>query len=178
MNLAPKTELEAYELLLIMHLEGMLGSLRRLKPEHWDWTPDQAAPTPRTVAVHAWQWLMCDRQHIDEPDATKHSNVLEPPADCAEFCDAFQLEIENWRRLLRDLTPEDLSQPRQQFGFTEVEMNVRFFIGHMVQNVIYKHGQFSEVYFALGYDGVEPYSAPFPNAIYEKVRQAAEQSAS
>lgn len=170
MNLTPSTELESAETLLMGHLESMLRGLRKLKPEHWDWTPDQAAPTPRTVSVHAWQWLMCDRQHIDEPDFTKHVKVAEPPEDTEQFCTAFQEEIENWRQLLRRLTPEDLAAPRYQFGETEYPMNVRYFIGHMVQNVIYKNGQFAEVFYALGYDGTGPYTAPFPNAIYDEVR--------
>ncbi len=170
MDLALPTELACYEFLLIMHLEAMLGRLRMLKPEHWDWTPDQAAPAPRTVAVHAWQWLMCDRQHIQEPDVRKHEHVLEAPSDPAEFCALFGQEIENWRQLLRTLTPEQLNEPRRQFGLSE-PMNVRFFIAHMIQNVIYKNGQFSEVFFALGYDGTDPYEAPFPNPIYTQVRQ-------
>ena len=171
MNLAPKSEIETYELFLIMHMENMLRSLRKLKPEHWDWTPNQAAPSPRTIAIHTWQWLMCDRQHIDEPDFSKHVNVELPPDDTVALCDAFAVEIENWRQLLKGLTPEFLMEPRRQFGMEETDMNIRFFIGHMLQNVIYKHGQFSEVFFALGYDGTEPYSAPYPNDIYDKVRQ-------
>src|SRR5471030_32561 len=170
MNFAPQTELESYEVLLIVHLEAMLRGLRRLKPEHWDWTPNQAAPTPRTVAVHAWQWLMCDRQHINMPDYRLHINVAEPPESIEAFCVAFELEIEEWRQLLRRLTPDELLEPRYQFGSTEYEMNVRYFIGHMIQNVIYKHGQFSEVFYALGYDGTEPYTAPFPNPIYDAIR--------
>jgi hypothetical protein len=39
----------------------------------------------------------------------------------------------------------------------------------MIQNTIYKHGQFSTLYFALGLDGTEPYSAPFPNPIYAEI---------
>jgi len=170
MNFAPATELEGYEALLIEHLESMLRGLQRLSPEHWDWTPNQAAPTPRTVAAHAWQWLICDRQHIDEPDVSKHKNVAEPPADIDAFCDAFAEETENWRQLLRRLTPADLDSPRHQFGEQDTLMNVRHFIDHMTQNVIYKHGQFAEVFYALGYDGTVPYTAPLPNAIYEEIR--------
>jgi hypothetical protein len=171
MSYAPTTELESYELWLIGHLEGMLKKMRQFEPEHWDWTPDQAAPTPRTVAVHAWQWLICDRQHIDEPDVAKHVNVPEPPDDDEAFCAAFAEETENWRQLLRRLRPEDLVEKRYQFGETDVDMNIRFFIGHMVQNVIYKHGQLSEAFYALGCDGKQPYAAPFPNPIYDEIRQ-------
>ena len=170
MNLSFKTELESYEWLLIEHLEAMLRALRKMKPEHWDWTPDQAAPSARTAAVHAWQWLMCDRQHINEPDARKHTNVLEAPDDTDEFCRLFEEEIENWRHLLRNMDPATLDEERRQFGGDRVQLNVRFFVLHMIQNVIYKHGQLTIAFFALGYDGTEPYSAPFPNDIYDEVR--------
>jgi hypothetical protein len=159
-------EMEAYEELLCGHLQGFVARLRQLSPEQWDWTPDQAAPTPRTLAVHAWQWLICDRQHIGEPDASKHPRVPESPTDTNALCDALAEETENWRRLLRSLTPDQLQRKSFQFNYPDAHMNVRGFICHMVQNVIYKHGQFSELYFALGLDGTEPYTAPFPNPIY------------
>ena len=113
---------------------------------------------------------MCDRQHINEPDFQKHVNVVEPPQETQAFCEAFEEETENWRQLLRGLTPEDLASPRCQFGGADRPLNVRWFVGHMIQNAIYKHGQFAEVFYALGYDGTGPYAAPFPNEIYEEVR--------
>src|SRR5262245_3019970 len=141
--------MQAYEILLCGHMEGFTERLRQLSPEQWDWTPDQAAPTPRTLAVHAWQWLICDRQHIGEPEDSKHSRGPETPTDTNALCDALAEETENWRRLLRSLTPEQLKRPSTQFNYPDSPMNVRGFICHMVQNVIYKHGQFSELYFAL-----------------------------
>ena len=165
----PKTELELYERLLMMHLKTMVYRLRQMPPDKWDWTPDQAAPTTRTVAVHAWQWLICDRQHITQSDASQHTFVPEPPDDPEAFCAAFDAETENWRTMLRGLTPEELDSPRKQFNNPDSKMNVRSFIGHMIQNVIYKNGQFSELYFALGLDGTESYDAPFPNPIYEEL---------
>ncbi len=45
----------------------------RFPGDKWDWTFAPPAPTPRILATHAWQWLICDRQHIEEPDAAKHS---------------------------------------------------------------------------------------------------------
>jgi len=75
-------------------------------------------------------------------------------------------ETSEWERLLRSLTPEQLDRPGKQFNIADSKMNVRGFIGHMIQNSIYKHGQFSELFFALGLDGTEPYTAPFPNPIY------------
>ncbi len=43
--------------------------------------------------------------------------------------------------------------------------------GHMLQNCIYKHGQFSALYFALGLDSDAPYDALFPNPIYQKLHK-------
>ena len=36
----------------------------------------------------------------------------------------------------------------------------------MYQNCVYKSGQISMIYFALGLDGEGPYEADFPNPIY------------
>lgn len=162
----PTNELELYEMLLCGHLGGFVNRLRLLPADRWDWTPDQAAPTPRTLATHTWQWLQCDRQHINEPDAAKHARIPDAPADPDAMCDALAAETEEWRRLLRSLTPAQLDRRGEQFNISGAGLNVRGFIGHMIQNTIYKHGQFSELFFALGLDGTEPYSAPFPNPIY------------
>ncbi len=171
MNLVPATEIEAYEWLLIGHLQPMLTRLRMLKPEHWDWSPHPAAATPRTVAVHAWQWLQCDRQHIENPEFDSHVDVAEPPKQPEDFCVAFEAETQAWEGLFQRLTSEYLDQPRGQFS-NDGDLNVRWFILHMIQNVIYKHGQLSEVFFALGYDGDQPYTAPLPNPIYAEVRSS------
>ena len=159
-------ENKAYEVLLVMHLRTFVHELRRLPPDKWDWTPDQAAPTPRILARHTLQWLICDRQHINEPDAAKHADIPEPPQAPAAFCDALEAETQAWQALLRRLTPEQMDEIRYQFNVMEAKMTVRGFVCHIIQNTIYKHGQFSELYFALGLDGTEPYEAPFPNPIY------------
>ncbi|HLK61781.1 MAG TPA: DinB family protein [Chthonomonadaceae bacterium] len=164
----PHTENEAYELVLCGHLESFVARLRQLPPDKWDWTPDQAAPTARILAAHTWQWLQCDRQHIAEPDASKHTRIPEPPADPQAMCDAMQEETEQWRALLRGLTPEQFETDRVQFN-GNFPMNIRSFVCHMIQNTIYKHGQFTTLYFALGLDGTEAYTAPFPNPIYEEL---------
>ena len=160
--------------ILCGHLKSMEMKLRKLSAEHWDWTPAPAAPTSRTLATHAWQWLICDRQHINEADVLKHSNIPEPPADPVRMCDALAIETENWRKLITEFPEERWEEPRKQFG--NYEMTVRKFVYHMIQNTIYKNGQFSTLYYALGYDGDELYSAPFPNPIYDQVRQMAETS--
>ena len=165
----PKNEIELYEMILCGHLRNFVSRLRMLPHDRWDWTPDPAAPTPRTLAVHTWQWLQCDRQHIGEPDASKHARIPEPPSDPEAMCDALAAETDEWSRLLGSLTAADLDRPGKQFNLADNTLNVRGFIGHMIQNSIYKHGQFSEMFFALGLDGTEPYTAPFPNPIYAEV---------
>jgi hypothetical protein len=152
-----------------MHVVGFAERLRELTPEQWDYQIDIAAPSPRTLAVHAWQWLVCDRQHIHEPDLSRHVDVPEPPDDPNAMCDLLVSEADTWRDMILAMTPEQLNAPRSQFG--GYDANVRWFICHMIQNCIYKHGQFSTMYFAFGYDGTAPYSAPFPNPIYAQVRE-------
>ena len=165
-----QNENQAYAHLLCGHLEEMIYRLRQITPANWDWTPAPPAPTARTLAAHAWQWLICDRQHISEADAQKHLPVPEPPTDPDALCDALAEETERWRSLILSLTPAQFAQERHQFN--EYEMNVRDFVCHMIQNSIYKHGQLATLYFALGLDGDTPYEAPFPNSIYKQLHEA------
>lgn len=162
-------ETEAYEDLLCVHLKGMVYRLRRIPADKFDFAFAPPAPTPRVLAVHAWQWLICDRMHITEPDAAKHPRVPDPPADQAALCDVLAEETETWRALIRSLTPEKLAETRYQFNEHPYRMTVRGFVCHMIQNCVYKHGQLATIYFALGLDGTEPYTAPFPNDIYAEV---------
>ncbi len=166
-----RSENELYERVLCGHLDHFAYGLAKLPTEGWDWTPNPAAPTARILFAHAWQWLICDRYHIEEPDVSKHPPVPEPPREPDAMVAALRAETENWRQLLRSLTPERLDAPLRQFGEGN-EGNVRGFVGHMIQHVIYKNGQFSTLFFALGLDGTEPYDAPWPNPIYEEVRAA------
>src|SRR5689334_21111807 len=115
MPFQPSTENEAYAGMLCEHLEEFIERLRQLPADKWDWAPDPAAPSARILAAHAWQWLQCDRQHIFEPDASRHTRIPDPPADPAAMCDALQEETERWRQLILDLTVEQLAEPRVQF---------------------------------------------------------------
>lgn len=72
-------ENQAYAGLLCHHLKGFTKRLREIPEDKWDFTFAPPAPTPHILASHAWQWLICDRQHIEEADAAKHPNVPEPP---------------------------------------------------------------------------------------------------
>src|SRR5215831_21276127 len=112
---SPSNEIESYEWLLCNHLESMTRRLRQLPQDRWAWSPDPAAPSARTLAAHTWQWLQCDRQHILEPDPSKHARIPDPPQVPEAMCDALAEETENWRSLIRGLTPEKLAEPRSQF---------------------------------------------------------------
>ena len=142
----------------------MIRALRKTPENKWDWTPNQAAPTSRTIAAHTWQWLICDRQHLAEPDALKHAPIPEPPTDPNEMCDELVKECDRWRELILAITPEQFEKEGSQFNLEP--HNVRDFVCHMVQNVIYKHGQLSLLFFSLGLDGTEAYSAQFPQDFY------------
>ena len=169
-------ENEAYASLLIDHLRVMARRLRQIPTDKWDWTPHVAAPTARILAAHAWQWLICDRQHIDEPDALKHARIPDPPADAQAMCDVLEEETDRWNEMILALTPEQLAAPRRQFN-DDFQLDVRWFICHMIQNTIYKNGQLATLYFALEFDGTEPYTAPFPNPIYEELQSLKAQDA-
>jgi hypothetical protein len=160
-----RNENEAYVGLLYGHLQGFIHRLREIPPDRWEWQPAVPAPSPRILAEHAWQWLVCDRQHILEPDAARHPRVPDPPGEQQAMCDVLQEEAERWRSLILGLTPDQFLQTRRQFNY--YPMNVRGFVCHMIQNVIYKHGQLATIYFALGLDGTGPYTAPFPNPLYD-----------
>lgn len=158
------TENDVYEHALCEHLEAMLRRMRRIPPDKWQWSPAPCAPSARDAAQHAWAWLVCDRAHITEPDVSLHERVPEPPDGQQELCEAFVEETENWRALLIEMTPARLAEPRSQFGLMAV--NVRWFVYHMLQHVVYKSGQLAAVYFALGLAGDGPYTAPAPNEGY------------
>ena len=162
-------ETQACAQVLCSHLRQMVHEARQIPPDKFDWTFAPPAPTPRILVTHAWQWLVCDRQHIEEPDAGQHPRCPEPPADPQALCDALAAETDRWQTLLASLTDERMAEVRHQFNDRDYDWSVRGCVYHMVQNCIYKHGQFATVFFALGLDGTEPYSAPFPNPIYDEV---------
>ena len=162
-------EVQTLHRLLRMHVRGMARSLREIPPEKWDWTFAPPAPTPRILAAHTLSWLICDRHHIQEPDARKHALIPDIPANPAAVCDALDAEMTQWDALFDRLTREDLDAPRSQFN--DYPMTVRQFLGHIVQNSIYKNGQLMTLFYALGLDGDASYDAPFPNPFYTALHQ-------
>lgn len=159
-----QTENEAYVVLLCSHLSDMIAKLRALPAEKWDWTPALPAPSARMVAEHALEWLLTDRQHLEQPDITLHRPIPELPTDPEAFCAALEAERTFWSGALRALTPEQFLEERFQFGIGP--QDVRSLVVHITQQTIYKNGQLSTLFFALGLDGEEVYTAPHPNRFY------------
>lgn len=161
------TENEAYVLFLRYHLQEFIKRLRQIPPDKWEWQPALPAPSARLLAEHAYAWLWTDRQHLLEPDATRHAHTPPPPVEQQALCNALEEEEKWWHDFLPPLTEEQLEEKRKQFGIPS--RTVRWFVGHTLQNVIYKNGQLATIYFALGLDGTEPYVAPMPNDYYAQL---------
>lgn len=162
-----QTETKVYEFLLRCHLQEFIEHLRQIPPDKWEWQPALPAPSARLLAEHAYAWLWSDRQHLLEPDAARHAYTPQPPGEQQELCDALEEEATRWQDLLPTLTAEQLSETRKQFGVAP--RTVRFLVGHILQNTIYKNGQLATIYFALGLDGTEAYVAPMPNDYYAQL---------
>ncbi|HEY3412533.1 MAG TPA: ankyrin repeat domain-containing protein [Armatimonadota bacterium] len=163
------SETQVYEHALCEHLDTMVYRMKLIPADKWDWSPAVYVPSARVIARHTWSWLRCDRQHILETDCSRHERIPELGAQ-GELSLALTEETAAWRSLLRGMTAERLAEPRAQFGTFAV--NVRWFVYHMIQHVVYKSGQLAELFFALGLDGLEPYDAPWPNACYDSLARA------
>ncbi len=164
-----KTENEAYLFLFDNHLDAIILRLRAIPSDKLDWIPGPGAPSARMVGEHAWVWLVCDRQHLTEPDVTKHARIEASPATGEELCSALEVEQKAWCELIEAITPEQFDELRYQFGRNP--LTVRLLVSHITQQIIYKSGQLSTLYFALGLDGDEPYTAEHPNEFYGAVSE-------
>ncbi|MEQ1935473.1 MAG: hypothetical protein ABL962_16560, partial [Fimbriimonadaceae bacterium] len=86
------------------------------------------------------------------------------PDDQESMIALLQTEADQWRLLIQALSPSQLDEERESWdGETR---NVRGFLFHMGQHVIYKAGQMWMLNFGLGLDGDADYTAPHPNEIY------------
>ena len=163
------SELEIVSYNLLGNARKILRWARQLTPDQLDFTYSPSAPTARNLVIHTWQWLACDRQHIEQPDASQHALILEAPADPEALFEEFEAELDRWQALLAGLTDNRLDEVRHQFNEADSDWSVRAVLYHMLQNILYKLGQFSYLYYAFGLDGTAPYEAPFPNPIYKEV---------
>lgn len=167
-----QNESEVYTRMMCGFVDSMVFWLRKIPDAQWDWTPAVSAPTARQVAAHTLVTLICDRQHVGQPDVLLHPLVPDPPESTAALCEALESEANWWREWLSRQAPESYLQPRKQFGISLV--NVRWIVFHTMQQVVYKTGQLSTLYYALGLDGTEPYEAPQPNTYYLQYRELIE----
>ncbi len=166
-------ESELYTRMLYGYVEGMVRWLRQIPVERWDWTPAVSAPTVRQVAELTWCTLLGDRQHLEQPDVALHSLLPDPPRDPETLCKFLEEEVQWWRQWFAQQTEATYLAPRKQFGVFDV--NVRWMVYHAMQQVVYKMGQLSWLYYALGLDGTEPYQSPSYNEFYKRYQQQIEE---
>lgn len=147
------------------HSAQLVERLRAIPDDRWEWAALPGAPTARQIALNAWQWLVSDRQHLTEPDARKHPRVPDPPESPAAFCDLLEDECRWWLDAMTNTPPERMNDRIPMFGGDA--LTVRCYLGHMLQNVIYKNGQISFLYFGLELEEPGPYVPPLPNESYD-----------
>ena len=175
-------EIKAYAGLIDSHLSQMIERLQKIPSDRYDWTPDPAAPTPLGIATVTCEWLIADRLHVEVADPTLHPSI-DVPVGFDELCAALGEERRRWHDLLAGLDslpfregpgvgsdPSTLNSPRYHFGV--FPRDVRFMIIHIAQQVIYKNGQLSTLFFALKLDGDGPFTAPSPRDEYQTLSAA------
>ena len=161
-------EISAIARMLCGHLYTIVERGRAIPADKFDYAFALPAPTARVLVTHTYQWLVCDRQHIEIPNASQHPRLPEPPPDQQTLCDLLAAETDRWKTLILELSPEQLDEVRHQFNDPR-DWSIRSILHHMYQNSVYKSGQISMIYFALGLDGKGLYEADFPNPVYEMI---------
>ena len=157
-------ELEAFELMTAGYVGSILRAARAIPAEKWNWSFSERTPTAREICEHTFAWLVCDRQQMTVPEASRHEPTPDPPADRDAMVALLENEAREWRKMVRSLTPDRLLEVREPWqGYPR---NLRSFLFHMGQNVVYKAGQIWMLAFELGVDGDGPYDAPYPNRFY------------
>ncbi len=147
---------------------GFVGSIVRaahqVPDDKWNWSFSEGTPTPREVCEHTFLWLWCDRQQVTVFDRSLHRPTPELPSARVPMIRVLEVEGEEWRRLVRSLTTAQLLDERESWDGEF--RNIRAFLFHIGQHVIYKAGQMWMLCYGLGLDGTGPYAAPHPNEIY------------
>ncbi len=161
----PQSELEIYERLTAGFTGSLVRHARQIPEDKWNWSFSERTPTAREICEHAFMWLWCDRQQMTEDDISRHRPVPNLPSDRDSMIRLLEDEAQVWRRLVRSFSSESLLEERE--AFEGDGRNVRWFLYHMGQHLVYKLGQLSMLYYQLGLDGAERYDAPHPNQIYE-----------
>ncbi|MBS1718272.1 MAG: hypothetical protein JSS72_11130 [Armatimonadetes bacterium] len=159
-----QSELEVCEMMTAGFAGALARFAKQIPLDKWNWSFSERTPTPREACEHAFLWMWCDRQQMTVPDRSQHRPTPELPSDRDALIGMLEEEAEEWRMMIRGLKPEQLLDERESFGG---EMrNLRGFLFHIGQQVIYKTGQMSVLYYGLGLDGGEPYAAAYPNGVY------------
>jgi hypothetical protein len=158
-------ELQVFEVMIAGYVGSVLRAAKLIPDDKWNWSCSEGTPTAREICEHTFAWLYCDRQQMTVADRSQHGPTPDPPSERASMIRLLEEEAAEWRKLIRSLTPDQMLVDHETW---DGEMrNVRSFLFHMGQNVIYKAGQIWMLCFELGLDGVEPYAAPYPNHIYK-----------
>jgi hypothetical protein len=160
-----QSELEVFELMTAGFTGAIVRQARLIPPDKWNWSFSERTPTAREICEHTFVWLYCDRQQMTVLDRSQHRPTPDLPADREAMLQLLASEGEEWRRLVRSLTLEQLLDERESW---DGEMrNLRAFLFHIGQQAVYKNGQINMLVYELGLDGGEPYDAPFPNRYYD-----------
>lgn len=159
-----QNELETFEIMTAGFVGSIVRAAKQIPDDKWNWSFSNATPTAREVCEHTFLWLWCDRQQISVLNRAEHLPVPALPDDQESMIALLQTEADQWRLLIQALSPSQLDEERESWdGETR---NVRGFLFHMGQHVIYKAGQMWMLNFGLGLDGDGVYTAPHPNEIY------------
>jgi uncharacterized damage-inducible protein DinB len=159
-----QSELEVFELMVSGFVGSILRAARQIPDDRWNWSFSERTPTPREICEHAFVWLWCDRQQMTVEDRALHCPTPDLPPEREEMIRLLEEEGEEWRRLVRSLQTDRLGDERESWdGETR---NLRSFLFHIGQHLIYKAGQIYVLHYELGLDGPDPYDAPHPNRIY------------
>ncbi len=159
-----QSELETFEIMTAGFVGSILRAARSIPEEKWNWSISERTPTPREVVEHTFMWLWSDRQQMTIPDQSQHCPTPELLHGKGAMIEMLHAEGEAWREMVRALNPDDLLETRATFGGDT--RNLRSFLFHMGQHVIYKAGQMWLLAFELGLDGEGPYAAPHPDEDY------------
>ncbi len=159
-----QSEIEVFEVMTAGYVGSIVRAAKSVPGEKWNWSFSPQTPSAREICEHTFVWLWCDRQQMAGLDRAQHRPTPTLPENQEAMIRLLMEEAAEWRRLVRALKPEDLDQQREPWpGETR---NIRSFLFHMGQHVIYKAGQMWMLAFGMELDGSGPYSAPYPNEMY------------
>ena len=159
-----QNELEAFELMTAGYVGSILRAAGKIPEEKWNWSFSERTPTAREICEHTFVWLWCDRQQVTVLDRDLHRPTPDLPSERAAMIELLLAEAQNWRTMIRSLTPEQLDEERESWD-GEARL-IRSFLFHMGQHVVYKAGQIWMIAFELDSEHEGQYDAPYPNRFY------------